>query len=234
VEEHVFDLLPGYALGCLDEQDLLLAARHLARCPVCRKELDGYWETVDHLALAAPPQAPPDHLRARIMHRAAAPAEAPQRAAGPVTGPGWRGWLAAVAAVLLLVSLAASNFLLWQQVNELQASAPGGPARIVLLEGTPDAPQALGYLVIFPNETYGSLVVEDAPPLSPGYAYQLWLVRDGMRANGGVFSVSEDGYGTLEIWAEYPLDSYPSFGITVEPEGGSPGPTGIKVLGGDL
>ncbi len=28
-EEHVTDLLPGYALGCLDEADLLKVARHL-------------------------------------------------------------------------------------------------------------------------------------------------------------------------------------------------------------
>ncbi|RJQ80137.1 MAG: anti-sigma factor [Desulfobacteraceae bacterium] len=29
-----------------------------------------------------------------------------------------------------------------------------------------------------------------------------------------------------------PLNSYRTFGITIEPRGGSPGPTGSKVLGG--
>jgi len=238
-EEHVFDLLPGYALGALDEADLLRAARHLAACPLCRGGLEGHWKTVDALALAAPLQSPPAGLKEKILRRVedqahrARPAvhtSLPRPFARPRTLPG----LASAALVLLLVLLAAASLLLWRQVNNLRAAVPGGPARIVHLTGTDSAPQSVGYLVIFPAETYGALVVEDAPPLASGYAYQLWLIKDGARTSGGVFSVGESGYGTLEIWADLPLDSYSSFGVTVEPEGGSPGPTGVKILGGGL
>ncbi len=136
--------------------------------------------------------------------------------------------------VLLLAFMGISNYLLWQRVNALQARVPQGNLQVVHLAGTDNAPLAQGYLMVFPNETYGTLVVKNAPPLQPGYQYQLWLVRDGKRSNGGVFSVSEDGYGTLEVTAKAPLTTYQSFGITIEPHGGSPGPTGKKVLGGSL
>jgi anti-sigma-K factor RskA len=253
-EEHVFDLLPGYSLGCLDEDDLLSVARHLTRCPLCRSELETYWEIVDQVAMSVALQSPPAGLRGKILQRvtgapqvgksrpAALVPPAPSRPAARPAQPGWRRWLqarplalaVAALALVLLAFLAISNLMLWQQVRTLQAAAPGGPARIVRLVGTSDAPQANGYLVVFPSETYGTLVVEKVPPLEPGYEYQLWLIKDGIRESGGVFSVGRSGYGAMEIWAEYPLDTYPSFGVTIEPEGGSPGPTGAKVLGGDL
>jgi anti-sigma-K factor RskA len=34
--------------------------------------------------------------------------------------------------------------------------------------------------------------------------------------------------------SEQPLKAFSTFGITIEPAGGSPGPTGDKVLGGGL
>ena len=56
----------------------------------------------------------------------------------------------------------------------------------------------------------------------------------GQRTSGGVFSVYDEGYGVLKIDAPEPLISYQNVGITIEPAGGSPGPTGERVLGGDL
>ena len=57
-KEHVFDLLPCYALGILDEAEALVVSRHLADCAVCRAELESYSETPSHLAVAVPPPGP--------------------------------------------------------------------------------------------------------------------------------------------------------------------------------
>ena len=262
VEEHVQGLLPAYALGCLDEQELLQVARHLPRCALCRAELETYWATAEQLAFAVPAMVPPPQLKSKIMARVgqqaarvgqqaervdtqaarAVPAGSRAGQSGGTVG----GWLAALfgpsrpanlgwaVALLLVLGLATSNLLLWGQVNALQARVPDGDMQIVSLLGTPNAPSAQGYLMIFENETYGTLVVENAPPLDPGLQYQLWLIRDGKRTSGGVFSVTEEGYAALQIDANQPLKTYPSFGVTVEPYGGSPGPTGQKVMGGDL
>jgi anti-sigma-K factor RskA len=60
------------------------------------------------------------------------------------------------------------------------------------------------------------------------------LIQDGERTSGGVFSVKQGGYAAKVIYAPLPLADYSSFGVTIEPAGGSPSPTGDKVLGGNL
>jgi anti-sigma factor RsiW len=86
LEEHVFDLLPGYALGSLDEEDLLKVARHLPRCAACRAELEGYSRAVDGLAQVVPLREPPADLRARVVagvDRAARSSQAAARQQAP-------------------------------------------------------------------------------------------------------------------------------------------------------
>ena len=110
------------------------------------------------------------------------------------------GALLGAAVVLLVIFLGLSNLMLWQQVNTLQGHVlPASDTRVVLLEGTTKAPGTRGYLMVFKGENYGSLVVEDAPTLSKENQYQLWLINDGKRTSGGVFSVNEQGYGTLKF-----------------------------------
>jgi anti-sigma-K factor RskA len=89
-------------------------------------------------------------------------------------------------------------------------------------------------LVVSQDGEHGTLVVDGLPALDEMSQYQLWLIRDEQRTNGGIFSVDEEGYGNLWVSSPEPLLSYSAFGITVEPAGGSPGPTGVKVLGGEL
>jgi anti-sigma-K factor RskA len=96
------------------------------------------------------------------------------------------------------------------------------------------APEATGLLVISVDGEHGTLVVDGLASLEPSWQYQLWLIQDGQRTSGGVFSVSHEGYGSLWISSPQPLSSYSAFGVTIEPEGGSPGPTGDKVLGNTL
>ena len=54
MDEHVLDLLPAYALDCLDEDETIQVAEHLAACSTCQAELLAYQATVAQLALAAP------------------------------------------------------------------------------------------------------------------------------------------------------------------------------------
>ncbi len=254
-EEHVFDLLPGYALGILDGDDLQKVYRHLPQCARCREELSTYVQAADQLALAVPQQTPPPGLRAKVLQRVAGAAEPAQivkpvdhpRAGRPYESsrPGLfdrlravlsprLGWALGAVAVILLLFLAINNVLLWQRVNALQAQVPGGESRMVHLTGTQNAPRTTGYLLVFEGDNYGTLTVEDAPIPDANHQYQIWLIKDGKRTSGGVFDVSDKGYGVLEIIANQPLTNYQSFGITLEPKGGSPAPTGKKILGGGV
>jgi anti-sigma-K factor RskA len=236
---HVIELLPAYTLDCLDEEDMLLVTEHLAVCPACRAELISYQGVADQLAMAVPCSEPPADLRRRLMARA----QPPRSRAISQPRPAWWQQLGrslralqhpawGVASLALILVLAVSNVLLWQQINRPGMASNVQGMRSLALAGTALAPEASGIVVISTDGEYGTLVVDSLPTLDKTRQYQLWLAQDGTRTSGAVFSVGEGGYGSVPILAPEPLTHYSSFGITVEPSGGSSHPTGAKVLGG--
>ena len=232
-DEHVTEQLPAYALGILEEDEQATVARHVADCPDCQLELAAYQLVSADLVALLPAADPPAALRQRLQ-QAIGEAPAPpvplrQHAAADRSwrdalrdffgGPIWRP---VALALLLVVTL--GLFL-----SPRQADAPGIDA--ITLAGTESAPSAYAVVVLGSHydRTIGTLIVDHLEPLGPDQQYQLWLVDDGGRLDGGVFDVGDDGYGSLTIRAPADLDTY-AFGVTVEPTGGSPGPTGPRVL----
>jgi len=230
--EHPTDDLPAYALGILDEAGLQKVERHLAGCPICRDEVDALRETSTRLAYLAPQVEPPARVKASLLQRIT-PAKAPRKnrlvewwhQLNPVWG------LAGLAVVALLV---VSNLVLWGQVRDLASRAPQENFHLVSLAGLGSGAAGHGVMVITDSGQTGTLVVDGLPALTPDQQYQLWLIVDGKRTNGGVFSVDVNGYGAMVINSLRPLSTFTDFGVTVEPAGGSPGPTGEKVLGGSF
>ncbi len=237
-ENHVTELLPAYAIGCLDQDEVALVAQHLATCAVCRAEWRAHQAVAAQLALAAPDAAPSPDLKRRLMARVQ-----PSRPAVPPAEESWRQRLAqrlqpawpvlGLAALLVIAVLTVSNILLWQQLNAPQPTPQA--LRTIHLVGTDAAPDALATIVVSADGRNGVLAVDGLPSLDAQHQYQLWLINSaGQRTSGAIFSVDEEGYGTATIEAPQPLLTYPAFGVTVEPFGGSPGPTGAKVLGGEV
>jgi anti-sigma-K factor RskA len=236
-EGHVYDLLPGFALGCLDAPEARQVREHLAICEQCRAELERYAWVVDELPLALEMSEPPVDLKARILTRARQPRQAIQpsvsrwerfRQSALRSAPVW-----GLASLALVLVLAVNNLLLWQRLGQVEVTGPQ-VMRSVVLAGTGTAPGSSGRVVISRDGEYGVLVVDGLPRLDAAQQYQLWLIQDGQRTSGGIFSVNRAGYGWLYIKSPDPLASYQAVGITIEPAGGSPRPTGDKVLGGDL
>jgi len=255
-EEHVFDLIAAYALGCLGPGEKDRVDIHLARCSICKEELMAYQAVVDSLAYSPKQVEPPTYLKSVVIKATQGPVHG--LAAKPATGLfqkateksdhstlkrtprlAWTRTLLPVWGVVSLIAiliLGVANVMLYQQVQKV--SQPGtvvlSEFRIVPLSGTDSAPKATGILVISQDGMAGSLTVDGLQPLDTAHQYQLWLIVQGQRTNGGVFSVDKAGYGSLKINSSRPLIDYQTFGITIEPSGGSPGPTGNKVLGGSL
>jgi anti-sigma-K factor RskA len=238
-ENHVVDLLPAYALDCLDEEESLVVIEHLATCSLCRAELETYQTVSDSLALAAPDAVPSSGLKSSLMNRIQTVSKPSQNEKVSLWerlntylrqfSPIW-----SLASLSLVILLAISNLFLWQQVNQGQLASRNTIMRVIPLTATSQAPGASGLIVISTNGEYGTLVVDHLPDLDQGRQYQLWLIQDNTRTSGGVFSVSPDGYGGLSVQSPKPLSSYSAFGVTIEPRGGSSAPTGEKVLGGNM
>ena len=129
-DEHaVRDLLPGYALGILDDGEKNEVQEHLAGCASCRAELASYRDVTGRMAAAVPDRAPPAGLESRIMARIAAAQHgaskrpvrhARRAAAGSRRGP----WpvLTAIAA-MCVIALGAGNLLQWEGILAPQVHA---------------------------------------------------------------------------------------------------------------
>ncbi len=235
-KEHIVDELPAYALGALDEADALTVAEHLAGCEFCRAELAAYEGVVENLALAGPEAEPPPRLKTELLRRVDREVAARQRS--PTLAERLRAFFRNPApawgfSLLLLIALIASNLLLWQRVQGLEAQQTGG-LMVLAMQGTDSAPEAAARMVIGRDDHVGVLVVDGLMPLDETRQYQLWLKRGDQRISGGVFSVLDTGYGLLRVWSAEPLSQFSGFGVTIEPSGGSPGPTGEQVLNLDL
>ena len=236
-ETHVLDLLPAYALGSLDADELRRVEEHLLSCWVCRDESNAFQGVAHELSLAALPAVPSPDLRDRLMQRVRSARPARELAPEPIPArPFWERLLPAwgLASLFLILALAASSLILWQRMNQLEFfTAPGG-MRAVPLSATDNASAATGFVLISTDGDDGALVVDGLPPLDESQQYQLWLIRDGQRTSGAVFSTDEKAYGGTRIRAPRPLTEYSAVGITIEPMGGSPQPTGDQVLAGTL
>jgi anti-sigma-K factor RskA len=250
-EMHVFDQLPGYALGILDDGEAAQVKRHIAVCAVCRKELQAFADTSARLAMHVPQPVPDEKLKDKVILsvRAASREESrrnlksPKSEGMPSAIGFWETmrqifrqpaglWIGSAFAVILLslLLLAVNNFSLSERIKAVEKQASSSYMQVIRLKGTDNAPGANAYVMAFRDERYGSVAITHAPLLDEEHVYQIWLHKNGEKINGGTFTVNEEGYGNLMVSAELPLGDYDAFGITIEPMGGSAQPTGEKVM----
>lgn len=240
-------LLPAYALGALDGEELREIEAHLASgCAECSRQLALWQGDLEELAASVPPVAPSPETRQRILRlaRRERPARWLQIAAAALLafalGAAWRQ-----ARLGPLVSevelLRAEKGSLEQEVAQARAETarmtatlailaqPG--ARSVALAGLPAAPGAVGHTFVDPGHRRALFWAFHLPPPSAGKTYQLWWIGDSGAVSAGTFPVNAAGEGLLEVGVERP-DAIRAWAVTVEPAGGVPQPTGAMVLKG--
>lgn len=254
--EELRNLLPEYLLGQVSPEDREELESHLRGCEGCREEVRALGEVLTRLAQGVPQVSPPPGLWERLRREAGAPPRRrrvvpawPALAAGillglagvVVGGVGWvqgRAQLARVERRLAAVELSlqeAQRRVEWlAQVAHAQMvstyMAVTGEAKPMPVRAAEGASPVWGMLVIHPEGRMAVLMVEGLASPGPGRVYQVWLVRDGRRESGGTFLPNEAGWAEVLLEPPRPLWNYHRIGVTVEPEGGSPSPTGPPVL----
>lgn len=247
-EPHVEELIAFYALGALTPDELGQVEAHLPDCASCRTLAAEASGVAEALPFASTPVRPSASLKSTLFARVRADA-AQRPVERPVAGalarmagmflPGL-----AVASLVAAIVLGGLVFALQGEVARLNASleqqrqalaliaAPGAETRV--LQGTEVAPQARGALVADPQQATALLVVSGLAPLPPNRVYQFWLIRGEQPIDAGIFTVDPNGIGQLVVLAPSPIADFQAVGLTVEPEGGSPLPTGDLVMIGTL
>lgn len=258
--ENMGDLLAPYVLGALDALDRRPVEDHVQACAPCAQLAREYQTIASSLAYGVSLAEPPPSLKERTMAQVAVmPQAARPPAPSPSRWQRLWEWLDVffrphAAAVALAGALGIAALAIWvgvlrteisnersatqamartlEQQQQTLAWATTPAVRKYAMDGTESAPTAWATMLYKPAYEEAMLVAGDMPTLPSTKVYQLWLVRDGVRTSGGTFTVDANGRGQVLVRAPLPITSYQSMGVTVEPMGGSPGPTGARVLRG--
>src|SRR5262252_8588328 len=110
------ELLAGFALNAIDPRDAEALGEHLATCAACRADLSGLREAAGLMAHAAPPQAPSENVRARILSAVRADGRQEPATVIPIDQRRKRSWppyLFRIAAALALVALGVMFMRMW-------------------------------------------------------------------------------------------------------------------------
>ena len=224
MNEHLHDLVAAYALDSLDEDERLAFEEHLPSCEQCGAELLELREAAVALG-GADPVAPPELLKARVM------AEIGRPAAGSASAVG-RSWreraFIPVLVALTAVSLALAGLLLAgvERADRAAEILAAEDTRLTVLEGPSTA-----RLVYSPGMQEGLLVMSGVTELSSDQTFELWLIGAAGPVPAGIF-VPEAGVVRFLVVGDFSTAT--SIGITIEPAGGSPQPTGTVIYLGAL
>lgn len=150
------------------------------------------------------------------------------------------GWLAAIAAVLIIAALGAWNIGLSGQLTSAQqeqaavdrvlaiAQGPGGQAAI-LVPGATGGPAGLA--AVGPDGSF-ALAIHGLPATSGSQVYEAWLIAPaGSPVPIGSFAVGSDGTGALTA-AQVPVAAGVTIGLTREASAGATAPTLPMVVSG--
>jgi hypothetical protein len=112
--------------------------------------------------------------------------------------------------------------------------ATADPEHTVQLPGTEEAPAASGAFYLG-DDNRGLLVLKGLKPLPTEQTYQLWLIpAEGQPQPAGLLAVKTDALTWLNVSVPPGATDFAAVGVSVEPAGGSPAPTGPIVLLGKV
>ena len=229
--------LPDFAMGNLERQESDLISKHLSTCESCQSLVRSYEQTVGLLAFGIPQVTPPESLKSELMRRidiSSSPRAAKTPEAMRRSGEFLFQWFSpalAMACLVVIISLVTANIIQWKQKNTIHTQL-SAPLKIFKMRGTHLAPHADGTFVVGQDNLHGVLVASDLPKIPTSKQFQLWLIRDGEKTNGGAFSTTPLGYGVMEVSSPRPLPEYQTAAVTIEPFGGSPLPSGPELMVG--
>lgn len=250
---HVTDLIPAYALGALEPDEVEMVDIHLETCAACAAEASLMSRVTEELPLAVPQLDAPARVRVRLLERvrslpaepsgarareepprqhvpaARDPQQAPSASAQGPQGNRVQRMLQA------LFGAPATRDALDRDTERMLLETLAAPELAVLaVDATAAAPGASARLISAPNSGEGILISAGLPTLPTGKAYQVWLLRDGKPAPNALFTLDDRRRGVRVVRASGPLTEYDLLAVTPEPVGGSPAPTGEIVLAGAL
>jgi anti-sigma-K factor RskA len=247
------EALALYAMGSLDNaQERAGLEAHLGTCGECRRELEALRADVALLALSVSGPQPPQRARQRLLDAITAESRrAPDTATPLVVGRLRPRWLTlAPIAVALALAIFSLGLLLEVQrlkndntkiaaelkseiersrdAREIVAMLKDPNAQQMTLVSNRKPPEPQVKTIYVRDKGHVLLIANNLPEPPLNKAYELWLLpaRGGEPMPAGTFKTDWRGHGLMLHPMETAGVDAKGFAITMEPEGGSPRPTG--------
>ncbi|MDO8363659.1 MAG: anti-sigma factor [Actinomycetota bacterium] len=231
----IHHLAAAYALDALDARERAVFEAHYPACVICSHDVREFRATLAAMGEASA-TPPPADLRARLMQEIGETRQLSPLLPGPVAHLAARRRpsalvLAAAAAVLLLIGLA--SFAFGRSSNDDRTFADAldhvlaqPDARLIELTAT-DGTGGRVQLAWSATAHQAALLADGLAPAGEGMAYELWLIDAGGPAPMRLLDPAADG----SLRRTLTVDGTPvQWGITIEPRGGSPAPTGDVIF----
>ena len=233
MSEPIHDLAAPYALDALDDDERHRFEAHLADCAVCRAEVVELQRGIEALADATA-TPPPSRLKASVMAAiddepqerfAAAPAPTWRERLRPLfSSMSWRIGSAAAAAAVVVLAVAIALTLRDGALGPDDVIAAPDAVTVTLpateaYTGTVEAGVAYS-----PGRTAAVVTFDGLAGVDGDRTYQLWVIDGDGPTPAGLFVPGDGGRATVLLDA--PVRPGDTIGVTVEPSGGSPAPTG--------
>lgn len=122
-----------------------------------------------------------------------------------------------------------------EQKEELLTILEARDVDLILMDGLEVNPLGYGKVVWDKDNGQALLQIANMPQVPTAKEYQLWFVVNNQPISAGVFAVNdpnEDNFFKISEFQQ--ADNTGAFAITLEPEGGSPQPTGDMYLLGSM
>lgn len=208
------DLVAGYALDALGEDERRTFEAHLASCAACGEELARLSAPVHALAYGAPPAEPPPALRGRVLAAA--------RAERPNVVPLRPRWAYPALAAAVAASAAAVGLGLWAASEH---SRIGGTQQEALT--TVPVHGASGSLVLAGGRR-AALVVAGLAPAPAGKTYEAWVLAGKTARPAGLFASRSGTVAVIRLTRPVPAGA--KVAVTLERAGGVAQPTTQPIL----
>jgi anti-sigma-K factor RskA len=237
--EKLLELIPAYALDALDKDERIMVKDLLETDVEAQQLLEEYTSITNILAFATPIQAAPRHLnedlRQRLKKRDNISEKKSEKIAAPKKNLSIQYRLFISSAAALIVMFIGIFFYVNQNGNNESTGVPKGlilyneiaeqsnPQRF---EVSPTgAEHAIGELLVSEDGSQAVLRIAELPTIAENERYQLWLAQEEIVESGGLF-YWPTGHGPYYIIMplERHISEYVRFGMSVEPENGSPNP----------
>lgn len=232
--EDLKTLIAPYVLGAVSSEEEREIRSHIMSCEDCMQEAESYSGAAAALALAvdeAPlPAGFEDAVLAQVQESRS------EQAGAPVRAPWWQRWskpllAGAAAAVVASLVFAGAFFAARGQLQEYEDAIPP----LVHGEGMRLTGPGGAVARMVPTADGATLFATGLDEAPDRHTYQLWLmectdpedIETCDPTSAGTFDV---GGGIAVLETRSSLEGYDRAAVTVEPDGGSEGPTTLPVI----